>query len=71
MLTLSSFLEEKAHLVEGFEGESRRERSRIVSLTVKLYRRTYHVAICTVQSFQVYSVLQHVEEPKKCITILS
>ncbi|KAF6733513.1 Perilipin-2 [Oryzias melastigma] len=44
--------EEKAHLVEGFEGESRRERSRIVSLTVKLYRRTYHVAICTVQSFQ-------------------
>lgn len=59
-------LETKAHLVEGFEGGSGRERSRIVSLSVKLYRRTYHVVICKVQSFQVCSVLLHMVECLTC-----
>ncbi|XP_023812916.1 perilipin-2 [Oryzias latipes] len=57
--------EAKAHLVEGFEGGSGRERSRIVSLSVKLYRRTYHVVICKVQSFQDLQTTWKLQELQK------
>lgn len=52
---LADFLEEVAHLLEGFEATTLRRSYpvRLVSLAAKLCRRTYHMVGSRMQSVQV------------------
>lgn len=51
----ADFIEEEARLVEGFEADTLRRSYpvRLVTLTVKLCRRTYHKAGAKMQSVEV------------------